>query len=62
MEKGKGLLYILITKRVVPRCVYTEMQTQKFHLLDIFCLGYVEKIHTCVSSLDWQVRGGSGEF
>lgn len=45
MEKGKGLLYILITKQVVPRCVYTEMQTQKFHLLDIFCLGYVEKIH-----------------
>ena len=33
MEKGKDLLHISITKRVVPRCIYTE--SQKFHLLRI---------------------------
>ena len=65
MEKGKDLLHILITKRVVPRCVYTE--TQKFHLLRIELSGHsfsghillgllifnfnVEKIHTYVNSL-----------
>ena len=65
MEKGKDLPHILITKRVVPRCVYTEMQ--KFHLLGIELSGHsfpghillrllifnfnVEKIHTCVNSL-----------
>ena len=70
MEKGKDLLHISITKRVFPRCVYTE--TQKFHLLRIersgpsfsghILLGLlifnfnVEKIHTYVNSLDRQVK------
>ena len=35
MEKGKDLLHISITKRVVLRCVYTETQTRKFRLVRI---------------------------
>ena len=70
MEKGKDLLHISITKRVVPRCVYSK--TQKFHLLRIelsdhsfsghTLLGLlifnfnVGKIHTYVNSLDRQVE------
>ena len=40
MEKGKDLLHISITKRVVPRCVYTERQTRKFPLLRIEISGH----------------------
>ena len=71
MEKGKDLLHISITKRVVPRCVYSE--TQKFHLLRMelsdhsfsghhILLGLlifnfnVEKIRTYVNYLDRQVE------
>ena len=72
MEKGKDLLHISITKRVVPRCVYTETQTREFRLLRIEVSGHsfsghillgllifnfnVEKIHTYVNSLDRQVE------
>ena len=72
MGKGKDSLHISITKRVVPRCVYTETQTRKFPLLRIELSGHsfcghimpgllifnfnVEKIHTDVNSLDRQVE------
>ena len=72
MEKGKDLLHISITKRVVPRCVYTETQTRKFRLVRIEVSGHsfsghilpgllifnfnVEKIHTYFNSRDQQVE------
>ena len=72
MERGKDLLHISITKRVVPRCDYTETQTRKFRLLRIKVSGHsfsrqilpgllifnfnVEKIHTYVNSIDRQVE------